>query len=184
MTIADYVILGGIVLSALIGLFRGFFKEALSLATWIIAAYLSYRFGPYLSVMLEEEITTGSVRLASSYTIIFIVVLVIGALINYLVGKLVKKSGLAGTDKILGLVFGGLRGVLIVLVFILLARMTVVHKDPWYQASKMIGYFTPLAEQLRAAMPATMNEYLEQNGTEKKPASPEPDKTAKPQESS
>lgn len=184
MTIADYVILGGIVLSGLIGLFRGFFKEALSLASWVIAAYLSYRFGPYLASQLVEEITTPSVRLAASYTIIFIVVLIIGALINFMVGKLVKRSGLAGTDKLLGLLFGGLRGVAIVIIFILLAGMTVITQDPWYQSSRLITYFTPWAEKLRDSIPDNMDQYLKQpEATPQTPAKPEPSQQPKTQES-
>ncbi len=163
MTIADYVILAVILLSGLIGLFRGFFREALSLASWLIAAYVAFVLGPILAENLSEYVSTPSVRLAASYAALFLGVLIVGAVINYFVGKLVKSSGFAGTDKMLGLVFGAGRGVVIVLIFILLASVTVVSKDPWYQSSTVIEYFSPWAEKMKALLPEDIDAYLEQD---------------------
>ncbi len=161
MAIADYVILSVIALSAIIGLFRGFFREALSLATWIIAFFVAFQFGPLLAEQLSSQIETPSVRLAGAYVALFIGTLIVGGLINYFVSKLVKGSGLAGTDKVLGLFFGGIRGVILVLLFILLAGVTVISKDPWYQNSVVLRQMTPWAEQLRGLLPADMDEYLD-----------------------
>lgn len=169
MTIADYVILGVILLSGLIGLFRGFFREALSLASWIVAAYLAYLLGPIAADFLVDYVSTPSVRLAGSYAAIFIGVLIAGAIINYFVGKLVKSSGFAGTDKVLGLVFGGARGLIIVLIFILLAGVTVVSQDPWFRSSLVIQYLAPWAEKMKALLPEDIDQYLETDEPEPAP---------------
>lgn len=169
MTIADYVILAVILLSGLIGLFRGFFREALSLATWVIAAIVAFQFGAWVAGQLTEYVSTPSVRLAGSYTALFIGTLIIGAIINHFVAKLVKASGFAGTDKLLGLVFGGARGVVIVLIFILLASVTVVSQDPWYRSSLVISYLEPWANWMKTLVPEDLDQYLEPDA----PAQPE-----------
>lgn len=174
MTIADYVILAVIALSGLIGLFRGFFREALSLASWIIAFLVAFQFGPWLADQLIGQVETPSVRLAGAYAALFVGTLIIGAIINYFVAKLVKGSGFAGTDKILGLVFGGARGVVIVLIFIMLASVTVVSKDPWYQGSTVIAYLAPWAERLQSLLPENLEEYFNPESPAA-PASPKPD---------
>ncbi len=160
MTIADYVILAVVLLSGLIGLFRGFFRETLSLASWIIASYVAYLLGLTLADVLTDYISTPSVRLAGSYAALFLGTLIVGAVINYFVGKLVKGSGLAGTDKVLGLVFGGARGLAIVLIFILLANVTVVSQDPWFRSSIVIQYLLPWSDKLRDMLPDDLDEYL------------------------
>lgn len=160
MTIADYVILAVVLLSGLIGLFRGFFREVLSIASWIVAAYVAFLLGPTLADSLADYISTPSVRLAGSYATLFIVVLIVGSVINYFVGKLVKGSGFAGTDKLLGLIFGGARGLIIVLIFIMLANISVISQDPWYQSSKVISYLSPWAEKMKELLPDDLDQHL------------------------
>lgn len=137
----DFAILGLIGLSALISVVRGFVKEAMSLAVWIAAFFIASHFYQDLAVYLGG-IQDDMVRNASAIGILFVVTLIVGALVNYLLGQLVIKTGLSGTDRLLGLVFGALRGVLVVSALLFFAdSFTAVSGEPWWQASLLIPHF-------------------------------------------
>lgn len=142
----DYAILTVIGLSTLISLVRGFVKEALSLTIWISAFFIASTFYANLANLLTN-ISDQFLRNAAATAILFISTLILGALVNYLIGQLVSKTGLSGTDRILGLVFGALRGVLIVaaLLFLMDAFAGVKSSD-WWQSSQLIPEFTLVVE--------------------------------------
>ncbi len=79
--------------------------------------------------------------------------LLLGAIINFLASKLVDKTGLTGTDRLLGIVFGVARGGVIVAILVLLAGLTPFPQDPWWQDSQFIGYFEELAMWMRSYLP-------------------------------
>ncbi len=103
----DYAILAVIGISTLISLVRGFVKEAVSLVIWIGAFFVASTFYANLATLLTN-ISDQFLRNAAAVAILFITTLILGALINYLIGQLVSKTGLTGTDRVLGLVFAHL----------------------------------------------------------------------------
>ena len=145
----DIVIVGIIVLSALFSLIRGFVREALSLAGWLASFWVALTFAGDLAELFLSEISTPSLRVAVAFTILFVLTLVIMALINKLAGQLVKKSGLTGTDRMIGMIFGVIRGALIVSVLVLLAGFTTMPQDSWWQESVLIDVFHEFAIWLR-----------------------------------
>ncbi|MDN5869373.1 MAG: CvpA family protein [Nitrococcus sp.] len=139
----DYVFLGVIAVSAAISLMRGFIREVLSIVVWVAAFWISLRFAPPLAVFLNDYLQSPTLRLLVAFAALFIAVLLLGALVNYLAGTLVGKTGLRGTDRVLGMVFGGLRGVLVVALLVLMAGLTSVPRERWWQDSVLAAHFRP-----------------------------------------
>ncbi|MCG8613769.1 MAG: CvpA family protein [Pseudomonadales bacterium] len=136
---ADGVIIGIIGISAVLSLWRGFVKEVLSLLTWIAAFFVARLFASNLETLLVDSISTPSLRYGVSFLILFVVTLLIGSILNRLVGQLIKVTGLTSTDRLLGMFFGLARGIVITIVMIALLRLTPLKDDPWWSESVMIA---------------------------------------------
>jgi membrane protein required for colicin V production len=149
----DIAIIALVVLSAVLSLFRGFVKEALALASWLVALWIAMIFYEDVAGALAKWISEPSLQKIIAFSILFITVLLIGAVINYLAGKLVVKTGLAGTDRMLGVIFGMARGAVIVAILVLLAGLTPMPHDPWWQDSQLLKYFQDFAIWMRNYLP-------------------------------
>lgn len=139
----DLVCLGVIAVSAMISLVRGFVREVLSVVVWVAAFWLSLRYAQTLAVYGQAYIDSPTIRLVAAFAALFILTLLVGALVNYLAGVLVGRTGLSGTDRALGVVFGGLRGVLILGVLVLAAGLTALPRETWWRSSVMTSWLTP-----------------------------------------
>ncbi len=160
MNWVDYLIIAIAIISAGTGLIRGFVKEVLSLVSWGIAIWVAYTFHAQVAALLVEYIATPSIRKFAAFLGLFVVTLIIGALINHFISKLVQKTGLSGTDRTLGFVFGLLRAVAIVILLILLGRATVMPADPWWQNSTLLGHFEPYAKRVYGFLPEWAKEHI------------------------
>jgi len=161
MEYADYVIIAIITISILVGVIRGFVEEAFSLAVWATAFLIAFQYSGTVALQLEEHIALPSMRTSLAFAGLFLAVLLVGGLLTFLVGKLVEKTGLSGTDRLLGGVFGGGRGLILVLVLMLVAGLTPVPQDPWWQQSRTIQSLIPLAEWSSQFLPDYILEYLD-----------------------
>lgn len=161
MEYTDYAVLGIIAISILVGVIRGFVKEAFSLAVWAAAFLVAFQYSGALALQLENHIELPSARTALAFSGLFLVVLLIGGLLTFLIGKLVEKTGLSGTDRLLGGVFGSIRGLFLVIALMLVAGLTPVPQDPWWQSSRSIQSLLPLAEWSAQFLPDYILEYMD-----------------------
>ncbi|HLS97443.1 MAG: CvpA family protein [Porticoccaceae bacterium] len=142
MNWADWAIVAIIGFSVLISLVRGFIREALSLVVWVCAFVAASMFYVKGGAWFDAVIPTPSLRYITAWVVIFAGVLIAGAIVNFLIGQLVKSTGLGGTDRLLGMVFGALRGGIIVLALLILVPGVVpVTEDPWWHESLLIPHF-------------------------------------------
>ena len=145
-TLVDWAIIAIIAVSTLISLKRGFVKEALSLLIWIVAGAVAWMFGGSLAQYLESYIQMPSARVIAGCAILFVATLLVGAMLNFLIGELIRVTGLSGTDRFLGMAFGAARGGLLVVVAVGLLSLGPVQQDPWWQESRLIPQFLLVAD--------------------------------------
>ena len=156
----DYTIIGLILISSVIGLLRGLIREAFSLVIWVVAIWIGLTFSREFSGFLEGLIDYPSARIAAAFAALFFITLILGALISYLLGELVKKTGLTGSDRFAGMIFGIARGLVVVAIIIMLAGLTPLPEDSWWKESVLIPPFQALAVWLRDHIPSGMAGYV------------------------
>ncbi|MFJ3484379.1 CvpA family protein [Pseudomonas sp. NPDC090202] len=159
-TPVDWAIIAIVAISALISLKRGFVKEALSLLTWIIAGAVAWMFGGSLSQYLVNYIETPSARVIAGCSILFVATLLVGAMVNFLIGELIRVTGLSGTDRFLGMVFGAARGGLLVVVAAGLLSLGPVQQDQWWQQSRLLPQFVMVADWSKNLILGTSSKWL------------------------
>lgn len=160
MNPADYAILAVCLASIVVSLFRGFIKEVFSLLVWVAAVYAGLQASGPISLRLEGWIELPSVRVIIAFVGVFILVLIVGGLLNYLLGKLVAGTGLGGTDRMFGALFGALRGVAIVVAAVIVASFTPFVEDPWWRESMLLPEFERLSVWLVDFFPEIVREQL------------------------
>lgn len=147
---ADWSLIVIIALSSLMSLKRGFIKEALSLATWVIAFIVARTFHPNLQTLLIESIDQPTLRMIAAFAILFIGTLLVGAAINFIIGALVKLTGLSPIDRLLGVAFGLARGLVLSVVIIAVLRLTPFSQSEWWLNSVMIENLSILEQWSRS----------------------------------
>lgn len=153
MSYIDLIILGVIVLSALISVLRGFVKEAVSLVSWILAFWVAASFAGKLALLLPDFVRFEQLRLAIGFAGLFLLTLLVGGLANFLISSFVSRSGLGGTDRSLGVVFGTLRGVVVVAVLVMLAGLTQLTAQSEWRNALLVPYFEVVAVWIRDFLP-------------------------------
>ena len=158
MNWADWAIIAVLGFSVLISAVRGFIKEALSLVIWLAAAIIASIFHDELALWLVDLISTPSLRMLTAWITLFIGVLIIGSICNYLLGKLVEATGLTGTDRLLGMLFGLTRGLIIIMVvLVVLTEILPVAEDLWWQESRLISFFMQFEDLARESGAAVLS---------------------------
>ncbi|HVV96023.1 MAG TPA: CvpA family protein [Rhodanobacteraceae bacterium] len=172
MNWTDYTILAVLALSVLMGLWRGFIGEVLALICWILAFWVAWMLGPPLADRFSASISTPSVRVLLAYVVCFVTVLIAGAIVAFLMRKLVEGSGLSGSDRLLGMVFGLVRGFALVTLVVLLLGFTPFRRDPWWHESRLMPNFEAGAHWLGDRLPGEVAKYLEPAGALARPVLP------------
>jgi len=145
MTWLDVTVVAIIAVSVVFGIFRGFIKEMLSLTTWVVAFWVASRYSHELASRFESTFPYPDLRVTAAFAALLLAVLIVGLLIRAIASRLVQASGVAGSDRTLGGIFGLLRGVVFVTIFVVAAGLTpFAHAKVW-EDSYLAGHFKDLA---------------------------------------
>jgi membrane protein required for colicin V production len=145
------VVIAIIAISALIGLSRGFVREVLSLAIWGVAVVLAMTFSDQVAISLPKRVEGESLRFVVAFALIFVGSLVAGGLVQWLLKQLIESTGLSGTDRLLGLLFGGLRGAIVCIVAMIVVRPIAAEQN-WWQTSRAVPVLETFEAQVTGAL--------------------------------
>ncbi|GAB0114049.1 CvpA family protein [Acidisoma sp. C75] len=162
MTWFDLVILGVLALSALLAFFRGFVREVMGVGAWIGAILVAFWFAPFVQPKFEQWIKAREIADPAAIATVFVIALIVFSVISGWVGALVRGSVLGGLDRTLGIVFGLLRGA-VLLIFCYVAAGLVTTPQDWPQPirdARLLPYVYEGAQQVVAYLPAQFHPHL------------------------
>jgi membrane protein required for colicin V production len=150
MNAADYLILGVLVFSIVIGMLRGFLREAVALIAWLCGLWLAWRYAPLVEPMLGGLLAKPPVQTWAARAIILLCVLVLGWLVASVLSYLMHHSNLSiMVDRMLGMLFGLLRGAVAVAVFVIIGQLVRLDQTSWWQRSRLLPYSVEFAGWIR-----------------------------------
>jgi membrane protein required for colicin V production len=172
----DATIIGLIGVSSVISIIRGFVREAMSLIVWIAALWVTLTFSNRLADLFQTQIHSSLLRTGIAAVVLFFGALILGVLINSLLALLIDKTGLTSTDRLLGVVFGAARGILVVGVLILIAQFSTLPTSSSWHESYFIPKFQPMEQWLQELMEQEIQVYLPDKAGLLKNANEAPDR--------
>ncbi|MFA6178939.1 MAG: CvpA family protein [Methylophilaceae bacterium] len=150
MTSFDYAVLAIIGLSVLLSIMRGFIREILALASWVAAFFVAKIYTLELAPLLPQSIPSESLRFMAAFIILFLATLLVCSLLAIALSQLFKNMGLSWLDRMLGVIFGLARGLIIVGVLVFLAGLTSLPQDTRWRSAM---FSAPLEAMVLSAMP-------------------------------
>ncbi len=150
MVLTDYLIIAAILISAVAGAMRGFLREAVALAAWIVALFVAWHFSDLVEPYLGGVLNDPQVRPWAARVIIVVLVLLLGTAIGAILSHFVRLSIFSGMDRLLGFLFGLLRGFLLLGVFVILGQLLRLPGEAWWRHSLLIPYGESVANGLRS----------------------------------
>jgi membrane protein required for colicin V production len=160
MPTLDWIFLAVLLISLIVGAWRGLVYEVLSVVNWIAAFVLAQWFAPVAAQWLPMASATEVVRYAAGFVLVFVAVIFAGGLLTFLISKLVAAVGLRPVDRVLGAAFGLVRGVVLLLAFAVVFSMTPMVKGPLWQESAGAGIATVALQGLKPILPQEFGKYL------------------------
>lgn len=160
MAALDWLCLTVLLVSMLLGAGRGLVFEALSVLGWVLAFWLAQRFAADAALLLPFAETESSVRHAVGFVLVLIVALFASGFVAWGMQKLVHATGLRPVDRTLGVAFGALRGVVLLLILEVLAAWTPVHEAHWWRASYSAPLLGSMLGQLKPVLPQDWGRHL------------------------
>lgn len=150
MNAADYLILGVLVFSMVIGMLRGFLREAVALIAWLCGLWLAWRYAPLVEPYLGGLLARAPLQTWAARAIILFAVLIVGWLVAAALASLLHHSNLSiMVDRLLGMLFGVLRGAVAVAVFVILGQLVRLDQVHWWQRSRLLPYAVEFAGWIR-----------------------------------
>lgn len=161
MTPFDLAILALILLSTLFAFVRGVVRELIALVAWVVGFVGAIAFAPTVGAWIPEIPGYPAVRYLIAFAVILIAALVIGAIIAGPLARVIRAAGLGFVDRFLGSIFGMLRGLLVIVGFVLVAGLTTLPRADWWQNSALAPAFITGALALKPWLPERWAERLD-----------------------
>jgi membrane protein required for colicin V production len=149
-----------LVLSLMVGAWRGLVFEVLSVLGWAVAFYVAQWLAPFVASVLPLQSVSDSVRYAAAFVLVFIVAVFAAGLITTLIKKMVDAMGLRPVDRTLGAAFGVVRGLILLLAVTVVINMTALKTSIWWQESQGAELLTATLSGLKPLLPAQFARYL------------------------
>ena len=150
MTPVDYIVAAIVVISVLFGAIRGFLRESIALLGWLVGLWLAWRYASQVQPYLGGSLAGTPLQIWVARLIVLTGVVVVAWLLGSLLGYIVQRSGLTlGVDRILGGVFGLVRGALIVGFVVMLGEAADLPHEHWWKASRLLPIGQEMATVLR-----------------------------------
>lgn len=149
----DIAIASVVILSLITGLFRGFVKECIALCVWILAFWFAFHYSAMLDPWVAPHVHDQSARTVVEFLIILFSSLILGGVVNAIIGFIMRRTGLSGTDRLLGMGFGFIRGVFIVAILMLGVRLTGMPVEEYSKDSVLYAKMQPLVDWLSEYVP-------------------------------
>ena len=153
MPIIDILIAVVLTISVVIGVVRGFVKEAISITALLLAIWAALTFGPGVGEISDSWISSKEMQTWFGRIVVFTLILALGGLLGWGISKLVRLSVLSGVDRLVGACFGAVRGVLFVAILILAGDYAGFSDNGWWQKSRLIPHFAVVAEWIMVMAP-------------------------------
>lgn len=160
MTWLDYAVIGVFAISLVLGAWRGIVREVISILGWVIAFLAANLFAGPLGPVMPQAIPSPELRLAAAYVAVFVASLIVTSLAGLLLSKIVGAVGLGGVDRMLGALFGAVRGILIVLAAAVVAGLTSAPRQPFWRDSASGPLLAQAAVALKPLLPQTLTERM------------------------
>ena len=149
MNSTDYLVIATIILSAGVGAARGFLREAVAVAAWLIGLLIAWHFSDLIAPHLGGLLAQSDVRPWAARIIIMLLVLLFAAALGAVLGHFVRLSIFSGMDRLLGFLFGLVRGLVLLGVFVILGQLLRLEGERWWAGSLLIPYGESMANGLR-----------------------------------
>jgi len=153
MPIIDILIAVALVLSIVVGFVRGFVKEAISIAALLLAIWAALYFGPAVGDISQSWLKSDELQMWFGRILVFAVILSIGGLLGWGISKLVRMSVLSGMDRLLGCLFGAVRGIILIAIFIIGGQFAGFDNDDWWEESKLLPHLQVVADWIKVMAP-------------------------------
>lgn len=160
MTLFDYAVLIIISASVCLSLIRGFAREVLALAGWVIAFVAASLLAGTVAGLLVTMIANEALRVLTAFVAVFLATLLAASLIALAVSRLIRSAGLGVEDRILGSFFGFARGMLVVIILVLLAGLTALPRQPAWTNAMLSPPLEALAGAIKPWLPRALSRYI------------------------
>ncbi len=153
MTVFDLIAVLVIAISVGFSIWRGFVREVLALLSWIAAFWLARLFAAVVAGWLPSSWSHQGLRIAIGFVAVMLVSVLVLSLVSMLIVRLVKVAGLTSSDRMLGAIFGLLRGLLIVVILVILGGMTSEPREPYWRHALFSKPLEKMASRVKPWLP-------------------------------